>query len=418
MIHCDARACPANAAYRGYFLVSETQKEERPGMRYCDSIFGQMLEPISRRWFDGVVDRHEANAYDKCFQSWDHLAVLIYAQLAGIEGLRGLETVWNAHAQHHYHLGVGKISRSTVADANARRPAAVFAETFTMLSGQASRLLQREGGEMLRLIDATPIPLGQLVTWAKWNGRARGLKLHVVYDPNADNPTRLDITDVTVNDVEIGCQIPLEAGCTYIYDKAYCSYDWWNAIDQAGAHFVTRSKSNARLRLSRRRSLKKRKGDGFKVLRDDEVRITGKNAAKLPILMRRLQVKRDDGGVLTLITNDLKRSAIQIAALYKKRWQIELLFRWIKQHLKIRTFFGRNENAIRLQILAAMIAYVLLRIVSRQSQLKVPLIRFADLLSIRLFTRARIEEIDKPPQVHSAKAKLRVPEGQLELCYA
>ncbi|MGH6827230.1 IS4 family transposase [Methyloceanibacter sp.] len=381
-------------------------------------MFGHLLEPISRRWFNGVVDRHDGNAYDKRFKSWDHLAVLIYAQLGGIDGLRGLETVWNAHAHHHYHLGVGKLSRSTLADANVRRPTAIFIETFSMLSGQASGLLRRESDEMLRLIDATPIPLGQLVTWAKWNGRARGLKLHVVYDPAADNPTRLDITHVNVNDVEVGRQVPIEAGHAYIYDKAYCSYDWWMDIHQAGAQFVTRSKINARYKVTRRRALIKRKGDGFKILKDQEVRLISKNASRLPIVMRRVRVKREDGGVLVLITNDLRRSAVEIAALYKKRWQIELLFRWIKQHLKIRTFFGRNENAIRLQILAAMIAYVLLRIVARQSRLKVPIIRFADLLCARLFTRAKIEQIDKPPDVNPAKRRPKHSPDQLHFCYA
>ena len=104
-------------------------------MRYCDSIFGHLLEPICRRWFDRVVDRHDGNAYDKAFKSWDHLALLIYGQLSGLEGLRGLEATWNANAHHHYHLGVGKVARATISDANARRPLAIFGETFSMLSG-------------------------------------------------------------------------------------------------------------------------------------------------------------------------------------------------------------------------------------------------------------------------------------------
>src|SRR5438105_4675224 len=108
-------------------------------MRYSDSIFGHLLKPISRRWFDGVVARHGADAYDKQFKSWDHLALLVFSQLSGIESLRGLETAWNANANHHYHLGVGRIARSTVCDANARRPLGVFAETFAMLSAMAGR---------------------------------------------------------------------------------------------------------------------------------------------------------------------------------------------------------------------------------------------------------------------------------------
>ncbi len=138
-------------------------------MRYCDSIFGHLLKPISRRWFAGVVARHDADAYDKAFRSWDHLTLLVFAQLGGIESLRGLEAAWNANAHHHYHLGVDEISRSTISDANARRPFAVFSETFAMVSRLAGRKSRREGEAMLSLIDLSPIPLGQVIDWAKWN---------------------------------------------------------------------------------------------------------------------------------------------------------------------------------------------------------------------------------------------------------
>jgi hypothetical protein len=134
---------PGVAGKAGYFLVVETQKG--PGMRYSDSILGDLLKPIRRRWFDAVVDRHGGNAYDKSFGSWDHLVALIYAQLGGASSLRGLEAAWNANSHHHYHLGVGKLARSTLADANGRRPLAIFSETFAMLSGlagQARRLGQ------------------------------------------------------------------------------------------------------------------------------------------------------------------------------------------------------------------------------------------------------------------------------------
>ncbi|HEY4202583.1 MAG TPA: DUF4372 domain-containing protein, partial [Devosiaceae bacterium] len=136
-------------------------------MRYSDSIFGHLLKVIPRRWFDALVDRHGGNAYDKSFGSWAHLLALIHAQLGGAGSLRGLEASWNANAHHHYHLGVGKLARSTLADANARRPLAIFTETFAKLSGLAGRTLRREGDEMIRLIDATPVPLGKLIEWAK-----------------------------------------------------------------------------------------------------------------------------------------------------------------------------------------------------------------------------------------------------------
>ena len=388
-------------------------------MRYCDSIFGHLLEPISRRHFDAIVDRHDGNAYDKILDSWTHLVSLICAQLSSIDSLRGLESLWRANAHQHYHLGVSnKLARSTLSDANTRRPLAVFIETFEMLSQLADRMFRREGGEMVRLIDSTPVPLGKLFDWPKWNGRIRGLKLHVVYDPQADNPTRIAITGANVNDVEFGREVPLQAGFTYVYDKAFCLYSWWVRIHEAAAHFITRQKTSARFRMVHRRPLKKRKGDGFTVLEDADVKLVSKGDSKLPIPMRRIKIKREDGGKLTLLTNDLDRSAVEIAALYKARWQIELLFRWIKQHLKIKKFLARNEHAVKLQILAAMIAYLLLRIAARESRLKMPAIRFAELVADRLFLRRAIAQIDKPPEVHPPKAQLRTTSDQMEFCYA
>jgi putative transposase len=416
MSHYVASACPADPAKAGYLLVVETQEE--PGMRHCNSIFASLLKPVPRHWFKATVARHDGDSYDKTFRSWDHFVMLIFAQLASVDSLRGLAATWNAHAHHHYHLGTGAVARSTLSDANTRRPVAIFAETFAALSALAEPVLRREGAEMLRLIDATPIPLDDVVSWAEWNGRTRGLKLHVVYDPEADYPRRIEITTATVNDVQVGKAVPIETGVTYVYDKAYCNYAWWTRIHQAGSTFVTRKKTNATYRVTRRRSLRKTKGDGFTVLDDADVRLATQGHAKLAIPMRRVRVKRDDGSVLTLITNDLSRSAVKIAALYKARWQIELLFRWIKQHLKLRKFLGRSENAIRLQLIAAMIAYLLLRIAARQNRLTIPAIRFAGLVAACLFTRKTITKIDRPPEVHPSQAIPQTCPNQLQLAYA
>jgi len=387
-------------------------------MRYRHSIFASLLEPISRRQLAATVDRHDGNAYDKVFKSWDHLAALVFAQLGGVDSLRELETVWNANAHHHYHLGVGKLARSTLSDANGRRPVAIFAETFERLSGLAGRVLKREGTQMVRLIDATPIPLDDLVTWACWNGRTRGLKLHVVYDPAADHPHRLAITPANVNDVTVGRQVAIEAGATYVFDKAYCNYAWWTRLHDGKACFLTRKKQNARLKVTRWRPLRKRKGDGFTVIDDAEVKLDTQGRSRLTIPLRRIRVKRENGSKLILITNDLRRSAVEIAALYKMRWQIELLFRWIKQHLKLRKFLGRSENAIRLQLFAAMIAYLLLRIAACQSRIVMPAIRFAELVADGLFARKTIARIDKPPEVNPSTPSPRYSPNQLQFCYA
>lgn len=389
-------------------------------MRYRDSIFASLLKPVCRRRFRANVDAHKGDAYDKSFGSWDHLIALIYAQLSSAKSLRGLETGWNANAHHHYHLGSGPIARTTLADANCRRPPEVFAGTFAQLSELAGRQLRREGQEMIRLIDATPIPLSGLCEWAQWNGRTHGLKMHTVYDPQADHPRRITITPSTVNDVEVGREEPVEKGATYVFDKAYCDYSWWNRIHEAGAVFVTRVKKKTRYEVIRLRCVKEgaSQGEGFAILADTDVHICTRARRRLACPLRHVRIKRDDGSLLELITNDLNRSAAEIAALYKARWQIELLFRWIKQHLKLARFLGRSENAIRLQILAAMIAFLLLRLAAKLTRSMLPALRFVELAGQNLFVRKPLAELDKPPKVNPNKPQQRHHPGQLEIAYA
>jgi IS4 transposase len=244
------------------------------------------------------------------------------------------------------------------------------------------------------------------------------MKMHVVYDPKGDRPRRVETTPATVNDVEIGRQVPIEAGATYVFDKGYYHFGWWQEIHDAEAFFVTRPKANTRWRVTKRRFVRKQLGDGFRIIDDAEVVLASKGDSCLPIPLRRIRVRRDKGGIITLITNDLERPAVEIAALYKARWQIELLFRWIKQHLVIRKFLGNNDNAIRLQILAAMIAYLLLRTATRLNGLKMPALRLAELVGQFLFTRKPIAKIDQPPPVNPSKPKPRFSPDQLEFCYA
>jgi IS4 transposase len=386
-------------------------------MQFADSIFASLLKPINRRQFQQIVDQHDGDAYDKSFKSWDHLVVLTYAQLSGIEGLRALEASFNANSQHHYHLGIGKLSRSTLSDANARRPVGIFAEVFARLVATADRLTRREGLEMVRLIDSSPIPLGKVFKWSKWNGRIRGMKLHVVYDPLTDTPTCVETTLANVNDVEIGRQTAIEPGTTYVFDKGYCHFGWWRKINDSGAFFVTRKKTNMRVRATRHRFIRKRKGDGFEILADDEVVLTSKGDSRLPIPLRRIKIRREKAGTIILLTNDLERTAVEIATLYKSRWQIELLFRWIKQHLDLRQFLGRNDNAVRLQLLAAMIAYLLLRIAARVHCITMLPIRLAELVRQFLFTRRALATITEPPPTNPSKRQLQNSPDQFEFCY-
>jgi IS4 transposase len=381
-------------------------------MRFSANTFSQLLQPIDRRAFARGAERLGADRYDKSFRSWDHFVALAFVHLSGADSLREAVSRWNARADQHYHLGTGRLSRSTFADANARRPCAVFAEAFAALAAGAGRTLRREGRAMLRLIDSTPLRLPQMCEWAACNARMHGLKMHVVYDPDADCPHRVEITPANVNDVVVGRKTPLEQDAVYVFDKAYYSFDWWAHIHAAGAFFVTRPKTNTRFETVRARPLERTRGEGFAVLADAEVALAGARAGARAMPLRRVRIERDVGKTLDILTNDMERSAHDIALLYKTRWDIELLFRWIKQHLKLKRFLGRCENAVRVQALAAMIVFLLLRIAARTHAIALAPLRLAELVADHLFARAPLARLGKPPD------KPNPPVAQPELPYA
>lgn len=368
-------------------------------MRHRNTIFASLLKVLPQRQFKTNVKRHGGDRYVKGLRTWDQLLALIYAQLTGASSLRGLVANWNANSEHHYHLGTREVRRSTLSDANNQRPVEIFADLFAQVSARAGRVLKREGGEMVRLIDSSPIPLGQLFECARWNGRTKGMKLHVVYDPDGDHPRLVEITPANINDVNVGRDFTIEPGATYVYDKAYADYDWWGRLHDNNCIFVTRPKTNVSFEIIATRSGPYRPGDGYTVLEDALVAHATRSHNRLAMPLRLIKVQRhQDGRELTLVTNDLERPADAIATLYKTRWQIELLFRWIKQHLKIGVFLGRSENAVRIQILVAMITFLLLRTAARANGADLSAIRFAQLIGANLFARKDIAHVDKPPK--------------------
>jgi putative transposase len=377
-------------------------------MHSSPSIFAQLLQPLHWPSFKSIVARHDGDAYDKSFGSRAHLVAMIYAQMSGANSLRGLATGFNAHAPVHRQLGAVPVHRSTLADANNRRPVAVFAEVFAALATSLGRKLQAQGRAIIRILDATPIPLGQLFACASWNGRIKGFKLHLAFDPACERPQVLAITKATVNDITPAHNMPLERGVLYVFDKGYCSFDWWTNIAQNGAFFITRPKANMRWESLKTRPLKQAYGDGFTVLADTEVTLASKGDSKLPMRLRLITIKTDKGKTFTVLTNDMRRSAATIAALYKQRWQIELLFRWLKQHLKLKTFLGRSENAIRLQIIAAMIAYVLIKLAAHKHRTTLLALRFAELISLCLFEQRSFAAIARPKRRQPTQTKPRI----------
>lgn len=394
-------------------------------MRFTPSIFASLLKPIDRRAFKASVAAHRGDFYGKSFNSWDHLVALLFAQFSGAASLRALETGFNAQSNHHYHLGCQAIARSTLSDANARRPAGVFGDVFKRLAGSLDRKTKREAKDVLHLIDATPIMLNRIIEGVASNGRIKGLKLHVLHDLAANCPLSAEITGATVNDILPARGQPIAEGVTYVFDKGYCDFAWWRKINDGGAFFVTRPKTNMILGRCRARPLAQTRGDGFSIIADHIITgrdtMSARRKAKLKVTLamtlRRITIRRDTGDVFTIISNDSNRSAVELASRYKARWQIELLFRWIKQNLNITRFIARNENAVRLQIMAALIAFVLIRIAHAASRSLLRPKRFVELIHSFLHARRPIAKIDKPPPINPSRSKCHNP-NQLSLALA
>jgi IS4 transposase len=332
-------------------------------MRHHNSLMHDLLKFVPWREFDRLVDEHDADRRVRTLTTKSQFVALVHAQLAGAASLREIEATLASHAARLYHLGAKAPKKSTLADANAKRPPDLFAALFAILLRRAHRGLRRAARDAIRLIDSTGLPLSALSEqWASFDAHSCSAKLHVMYDPDAGVPVHFAVTPARVNDIVEARAMAIEPGATYVFDLAYYDWSWWARLERAGCRFVTRLKSHTRTALVAERAVPA----GDTVVADRIVRLsprlrtTGRNPIDHPV--REVHIRLDSGKILRLVSNDLAAPADEIAALYKARWQIELFFRWVKQTLKIRRFLGTSENAIRVQIAVALIAYLLLRL--------------------------------------------------------
>lgn len=362
------------------------------------SQFGAVLQGVPRGSFERIVQAHAGDRHTKRFSSWDHLVALVYAQLSGMDSLRTVEASFNQHRAHHYHLGTSSVRRTTLADANRERDPVIFAELAKVLMGQVGRKLRRESQELLYLLDSTSLTLkGQgFDDWTADNAtrHTQGLKVHVLYGAHEQAPMHVDISAPNFNDVSHGATLSLQPQARYVFDKGCCDYNWWSRIDQAGALFVTRFKYNAAVTDVQARPLDASAASG--ILRDELVRFryrhqSGGRINTYDRPLRRIEVARPGKKPLMLATNDLTSSAEAIADYYKTRWQIELFFKWIKQHLKLKRFLGRSERAVRTQIFTALIAYLLVALYKAAHALKEDLWTILCILRASLFQRPATE---------------------------
>ena len=321
--------------------------------------------------------------------------MMLFSQLSGRHSLSDLVDSFNSKQSHHYHLGTREISRSSLADANSKRPRMIFQETFYYLLEQVrERLPGKDANEMVRLIDSSTIDLNlNQFEWAQFRSTKAGIKLHTVYDPNAQVPVFFEMTAAKMNDRKALSKLPMMPGMTYVVDRAYNDYSWYYSLEQQGSVFIGRMKTNARFEV-----IQALPAHGEGIVSDELICLSTIKAKKdCPITLRRITfIRSEDQKQLVFITNDLKRSAVDIAALYKQRWQIELFFKWIKQNLKVKRFIGRSENAVIIQILIAMIAYLLLRLTQLAGYSALSLQKIARLISVNLTSRRSILALLNP----------------------
>lgn len=336
-------------------------------MPFAVSAFQRLLEPLDRRVLNRVVASHNGNhgvgAGPQAWTCQRHLKALLFAQLSGLGSLREIEQALGAQPAALYYLDLRIPRRSTLSDAQSHRPVEVFRDICQHVMGQAQRKVRRDGEALIQLLDASPILLrDERFAFAQSDARVRGLKLHIGYDPRAQVIDWAQITSPKISDIAAARTIDIVPGAVYVYDKGYTDYAFWHKIHETGAVFVSRLKRNVH-----RRNIVSSQTIDDGILVDQTLNIGhasprgGAYNLLRDVTLREVVIPRDGKSPLRLITNDLARPASEIAALYKERWQIELLFKWIKQNLKIKRFIGRSENAVKIQIYVALIAFLLLR---------------------------------------------------------
>lgn len=374
-------------------------------MRHENTVFHSLLKVLPRAHFERLAARYGADWRTRRLPSWSQFGAMLYGQLTGATSLRDVEGGLHSHSAQLYHLGFkARICRSTLADANATRPPELFEELFRRLLGELGRT--QASKEMVRLVDATSIRLDlALHDWAHFAARSHaGVKLHICYDPAEQIPTYFAVTPARRADIIAARDMPIQQGACYVFDMGYYDFAFWAALDAAKCRFVTRFKSNTKPELIATRHIPKAEAElraGRSTIRQDNLvrlgPLAGKkrpNPWKKPL--REIVLELEDGRILRLATNDLRSPARKIADLYKTRWQVELFFKWIKQNLRIKRFLGTSENAVRIQLAIALIAYLLLAITRKNNRLKATLHAFASLLRDNLMLKKSIPQLFNP----------------------
>jgi len=359
------------------------------------TVFAQLMDLLPLAEFRRCVDRYRGDYKVQSFSCLDQFLCLAYAQLTYRESLRDIETCLRAHAHQLYHMGFrGGISRNNLANANLQRDWRIYADFARVLIAQARALYQDEpfGVELDQTVyafDSTTIDLClALFPWAQFRRHKSAVKLHTLLDLRGSIPTAVYVTGGQVNDVKLLDQLVWEAGAFYLLDRGYIDYRRLYLITQALAFFVTRADQNMCFRACEWRAVDHTLG-----LRSDQtIRLTGpKSSRRYPVPLRRIHyVDTEKDLRLVFLTNNFQLAPLLIAQLYRARWQVELFFRWIKQHLHIRAFYGTSENAVKTQVWVAISVYVLVAILKKQLRLDLSLHKIVQILSATTFEKSPI----------------------------
>ena len=359
-------------------------------------VFSQLIAFLDRNHFNYLARKYDGDKYVKHLTCWNQLLALMFGQLSNRESLRDLIVALEAHQSKCFHLGLGRkpIAKTTLATANQNRDYRIFEEFAFYMMEQARRNRAADifklGGKVYAF-DSTTIPLCLSVFWwAKFRKKKGGVKVHVLYDLEAQVPAFYHITTASVHDSKAMPEIPYETGAYYIFDRGYNNFKELFRIQRMESFFVVRAKTNLQ-----NKCVKWKRWMPKNILSDAEIELTVYNSRKdYPDNLRLVRYYDEkQGREFMFLTNAMDLTAQQIADLYKNRWQIELFFKWLKQHLKIKKFWGTTENAVRIQIAAAITAYCLVAIVQHDMKLKRSTYEVLQILSISLTDKTPLREL-------------------------
>lgn len=363
-------------------------------MHYSSTIFGQLLAFLPKDQLRTFVGQHRAERYVKKVSVWNHLVVLLYSQATGKDSLREIEKSLMVGHETWHHLGIKSVSRSSISRVNNRRDPILFEKLFYALLAECKAITssrQFSFDNALYSLDATLVNLClSLFDWAKYQTARGAIKIHTVLNNRTSIPTVIEVTPGNVSDIKHGKKLKLDLprGSILVFDRGYIDYSWWRRLDRKGIFWVTRAKKTMSVIVSQSRI-----AEGEGVLADETVMIRNKKRKLYGKEIRRVRYHDEKQGELVFLTNNFELLALDIALVYKERWQVELFFKWIKQNLKIKTFLGTSRNAVMNQVWAAMIYYLLLSYIKFQTRYDGSLLEFTWMVGTTLLSRRSLIDL-------------------------